>query len=304
MLRIISTIILLAATFAVGAKGKPVSVFIVAGQSNTDGRVPNSDLPDYIKGNRYKYCYWSYGSGSHSGNGEFELFWPKVMNKRPHDMFGYDAIVYYWLEKSLKRDFYVVKESLGGTAIDPSMHRSTNKMYWSAAPAFIDSTNASDRGGRSLLKAFVDNIGACIDNQLSQMKEGYKIQVFLWHQGESDINAALLYEKNLNDVIAYVRKYLVDKTGETDYANLPVIIGGISHKSRGYSPALEAAQKAIAAADENVYFIDVHDATLLKDKLHFDAEGAELLGIKVYNQLVALGLAGKKAKSIALPNVK
>lgn len=40
------------------------------------------------------------------------------------------------------------------------------------------------------------------------------------------------------------------------------------------------------------------NATLQSDRMHFDAKGAELLGRKMYNQLVALGLAGKGAKAI------
>ena len=44
------------------AQKKPVSVIITAGQSNTDGRVSNNDLPDYIKKNGYRHCLWSYAS--------------------------------------------------------------------------------------------------------------------------------------------------------------------------------------------------------------------------------------------------
>ena len=71
----------------------------------------------------------------------------------------------------------VIKESLGGTAIDLRAP-STQKMYWSANSAFLDSTKAADKGGKSLLKAFTENIGACIDQQLSKCKEGYEIKAF------------------------------------------------------------------------------------------------------------------------------
>lgn len=279
------------------ARRDPVPVFIVAGQSNTDGRVPNDELPDYIKQNRYHHCYWSYGSGVHSGGGRFELFWPRIYNKNLPGRWAYDAVVYYWLEQSLKRDFYVIKESLGGTAIDTAA-QSNSKMYWSANPDYLAHTAAADKGGKSLLKAFTDNIGACIDSVLSRQKGGYEIKAFIWHQGESDRSMSHNYYNNMKGVIDYVRSYLVSRTGDKRYATLPVIMGSIVRTSRQYSPGVEEAQIRLTQTERNVFLVDVHNATLRSDNIHFDAAGAELLGRKVYNQLVALGLAGKGAVAV------
>lgn len=101
---------------------------------------------------------------------------------------------------------------------------------------------ASDKEGKSLLKAFTDNIGACIDNKLSKQKGGYEIKAFIWHQGESDRSFGSEYYKNLKDVIEYVRQYLVKKTGNKKYAQLPAILGGFSHKSRQFVNSLEFSQ--------------------------------------------------------------
>lgn len=297
-MRRILFLILTFVVIGVQAKREPTPVYIVAGQSNTDGRVGNELLPDYIQTNKYHHCYWSYGSGAHSGEGKFELFWPRIINKNKPGRWAYDAVVYYWLEQSWKRDFYVIKESLGGTAIDPSTG-STNSMYWSASPEYLASTAASDKGGKSLLKAFTENIGACIDKQLSQMKGGYDIKAFIWHQGESDRKVSGKYYDNMKGVIAYVRQYLVKKTGKKKYAKLPVIMGSIPHEGRGFASGVEEAQMRLTQEDKNVYLVDVHDATLQRDNIHFDAAGAELLGRKVYNQLVSLKLAGKNAKPVA-----
>lgn len=274
-------------------KNSCAPVYIVAGQSNTDGRVFNEFLPEYIKTNQYRHCYWSYGSGVHSGEGKFELFWPRIYNKNKPGRWAYDAVMYYWLEQSWGRDFYVVKESLGGTAIDPRTG-STNQMYWSASPDYLASTAASDKGGKSLLKAFVDNIGACIDKELSHHKGGYDIKAFIWHQGESDRKVSQDYYENMKAVIEYVRNYIVKKTGKKRYAKLPVLIGSIPHAGRGYSKGVEEAQLRLAKEDKNVYWIDVHDASLQRDNIHFDAVGAEMLGRKMFNQLKSLHLVGKK----------
>lgn len=275
-----------------------IPVYLVAGQSNTDGRVGNELLPDYIQKNKYHHCYWSYGSGTHSGAGKFELFWPRIINKNKPGRWAYDAIVNYWLEQSLKQDFYVIKESLGGTAIDPAAP-SSGKHYWCASPAFLDSTAASDKGGKSLLKAFTENIGACIDGVLSQQHPNYEIKALLWHQGESDRTTSSRYYDNLKAVVSYIRQYLVEKTGNQRYATLPVIAGSIVRAGRGYSKEVEEAQLRLQKEDANFYLVDVGNTTLQQDNMHFDEKGTEFLGRKMYNQLVNLHLAGKKAKKIA-----
>ena len=111
--------LLMSATFQGKAEGtRPATVIITAGQSNADGRVPNGLLPQYVKANDYQYCQWSYGSGDHSGKGEFKPFYPWIHGLSNHDCWGFDAIVYYRIEQLLKERFYVIKESLGGTSID------------------------------------------------------------------------------------------------------------------------------------------------------------------------------------------
>lgn len=294
---ILSLIVIISALCASAKDDNPTPVYLVAGQSNTDGRISNDELPQYIQQNKYKHCYWSYGSGTLSGNGQFEHFWPRMVHPRNPSRWAYDAVVDYFLDQSLGSDFYVIKESLGGTSIDPSA-TSTQGMHWSAEPEFLDTTAASDKGGKSLLKAFTDNIGACIDNKLSKLDNGYEIKALLWHQGESDRKVGEKYYKNLKDVISYIRQYLVKKTGNEKYATLPVIIGGIVHSGKGWSNQVGLAQKRLANEDKNIHLVDVHDATLRADNMHFDAAGAELLGRKVYNELVNLNLAGRNAKPV------
>lgn len=113
----------------------------------------------------------------------------------------------------------------------------------------------------------------------------------IWHQGESDSKYASDYYENLKGVINYVRHYLVQKTGKRRYAKLPVLLGGISHASHDYRKEVEETQKRLAREDKHVYLIEVPDASLQQDHLHFDAAGAELLGHKMYQQLRLLHLA-------------
>ena len=104
----------------ISAKRRPVSVIIIAGQSNTDGRVNNEELPDYIKQHGYRHCWWSYGSDTISGGGRFERFWPRVAKPDNKDRWGYDAVVYSL--KSRDRSELVVKSLHRLAEEDPNFH--------------------------------------------------------------------------------------------------------------------------------------------------------------------------------------
>lgn len=280
--------------FGKGGNG-PATVIITAGQSNTDGRVLNRDLPDYIQQNKYKYCKWCYGSAGQEITGQFETFWPRMVHPSRPGRWAYDAVTYYYLEQALQEDFYVVKWSLGGTAIDTTA-TSTSRKYWSADPKWLSKNHSTATGGRSLLLSFTENIGASIDNTLSKLPQGYDIKAFLWHQGESDRHKGKNYYKNLKEVVEYVRNYLVKKTGNKKYKKLPFICGTVSRLNKQYSADVEAAMYQLAKEDKNFYVIDMSEAELQKDQLHFTAKSAEYLGIEMYNKLVDLGVAGKKAR--------
>lgn len=264
----------------------PAVVILTAGQSNTDGRVNNSELPDYIQRDGYRYCQWSFGSGSHSGKGAFEPFWPRIYNENNPDRWAYDAVVYHEVEQLLRQPFYVIKESLGGTAID-TLCQSNSDMHWCASPDYLARTAATDKGGKSLLKAFTENISACIDQCLSQLAGGYDIKVMLWHQGESDRGQAAHYHDNLKEVISYIRQFLVEKTGRSKYAHLPVVCGTFSKDSKQGSEEVVKALYQLQEEDPNFHVIDVSDATLGKDQIHFDAAGAELLGMRMSEVVIS-----------------
>ena len=105
----------------------------------------------------------------------------------------------------------------------------------------------------------------------------------LWHQGESDRSQANHYYDNLKAVVAYVRAYLVNKTGQQKYAHLPFICGTFSKQSKQGSAKVVEAMLRLQHEDPDFHVVDVSDATLQKDQIHFDAAGAELLGKRMFN---------------------
>jgi len=264
---------------------EPVPVFIVAGQSNTDGRTPNSDLPDYIKAmttdstfatGEYNYCKIS----QNRVDGKFIPFWPK------RKKWAYDAVTYYLLEQIYQKDFYVIKWAVGGTSITPENVDSRGG-HWSADPKWLSENTPVDRKGKSLLLSFVKQINMCIDRTLSKHPEGYKINAFLWHQGESDQKYGAQYYTNLKDVLSYVRNHLSERTGH-DYSKLPFIFGTVAKTNKRYDAEVEAAMIKLASEDSNVYLIDMSKGKLLKDRLHFNNISAEYLGKEMYERIVKI----------------
>lgn len=306
MLRIKSLLILFTFYAVVMFAANPVKVIITAGQSNTDGRILNTDLPEYISRiseKEYQYCKWSKGSTTERITGVFTPFWPSIDNKNNPNRWAYDAVTYYWLEQALQEDFYVIKWSLGGTAIDTAC-TSTNKYYWSADPGWLSQTTSTATGGRSLLLSFEENIAACIDSTLSKIDGGYEIVAFLWHQGESDTRAGDRYYDNLKNMLDHVRNFLIEKTNNPGYAQLPFIYGTVSQLNKRYNDKVESAMYRLATEDKNCYVIDMSQGELQNDKLHFTRKSGEYLGVQMYNVLVELGIAGTEARKLNSDSLK
>lgn len=268
---------------AAGAQ-EPAHVIIVAGQSNTDGRVPVTDLPEYIKGmgidstgfakGAYKYCKIS----QNRVDGKFVPFWPR------RNRWGYDAVTYYLLEQFYQKDFYVIKWAVGGTSITLE-NTDSRGGYWSADPEWLAQNTPTAKKGKSLLLSFAQQISNSITKTLSHLPEGYHIDAFLWHQGESDSAYGPDYYENLKNVVGYVRNHLTRKTGE-DYSELPFIFGSVAKSNKRYNVEVETAMKRLASEDKNAYLIDMSKAVLLKDRLHFDRTSAEYLGKQMYETMI------------------
>lgn len=266
---------------------QPVRVFITAGQSNTDGRVNNKNLPDYIKAKatdtveyksgQYRFCKIV----QNKMDGQFVPYWPK--GRITDGLWTYDAIAYHWIEEAIQEDFYVVKYAVGGTSIQ-FPNDSAKGRFWSAEPKWIANTASYEKKGNSLLLSFTDAIDEAIDQTLSKIERGYRIEAFLWHQGESDARYAAKYYDNLKGVIAHVRRHLTKKTGQ-DYSGLPFVFGSIPHSNRDYRLDVEVAMKRIAQEDPNVYLIDMSEQELQRDRLHFTEKSAEYMGLEVYKTL-------------------
>lgn len=260
---------------------RSVPVILVAGQSNADGRVPLSELPEAY--HSYQYCQWSYGSGDFEmATGQFSPFSPRVAKPKIEASWGFDAVVYKKLEELWQKPFYVIKHTDGGTAIDTLCKRSTHRLYWSADTAFLNHTTSASHGGKSLLLAFERQIDDCLSTLRLQRSD---IKCLIWHQGESDCEAPAHYYDNLKAVIAHVRQHLVNATGRKRYAKLPVVCGTFAKGSRMRRQEVVDALQRLAREDKHFYVVEAEDLSLQRDRLHFDASGAQTLGERIFNEM-------------------
>lgn len=264
---------------------KPASVYITAGQSNADGRERVSKLPSYMK---QGYQHLRYANVTNSCDGTFGA---RTFNDK-NGRYAFCDVTNYFIDQVANNDFYAIKCARGGTAIDTAA-TAANRPVWCADSAWIAANNAF-RGdintGKSLTKSLTDGVAYCAATTLSKLQGGYDVKAIMWHQGESDNKQGGHYYKNFKDMITFMRNAIYQATGKEKDKTLPFIFGTVAHKNKQYSSEVEKAQKQVAAELPNIYCIDMSDAELLPDELHFDSAWTEYLGKMMYNKLVELNL--------------
>jgi len=292
------------AVFAIAAlfcaEGKEVSLFLVGGQSNTEGRVPVSELPECLERNEFALA------SVHAPLSETEL--GKFAAFAPTGRWAYDAEVYYLIGQALGETFYVAKTSFGGTSISPSVNNSPSShanawlpaygsgYHWSVDAAFLSATVSAGRtfdqggvtyDGQSMMKAWIENIDAAID-AIRAGGDTPVVKAIIWHQGESD-RKTTDYEANLTAMVAYLRDHLYAKLG-IDCGTLPFFCGSIPRKSQQFSVAVDRALQSIEADDDNnMHVVDLYDLTM-RDSVHFDAASSILFGQRLYNRMIDEGV--------------
>lgn len=253
--------------FQKGAAEKTFSkqpCILVAGQSNIDGRVPASSLPEEVAAAFPNVLM------ANSSTGAFSSIGQASGNQ------GIDRSMYKALNDSGNGNIYIIKRSMGATAISP--YGSTK--CWT--PWYEELDDISN----SLLYSFDLLTKKCI----AQSGSLFDIKAFLWQQGEGDYStltsgnrkAAFAYYRNFKALVAYVR-------GMANNPRLPIVCGTVSHLSGQYDPIVEAATIKVAEEDPYMTCIDMSGAGLL-DAYHFNADAAVYFGYKAFDALIDFGV--------------
>lgn len=146
----------------------PASVFLIAGQSNADGRETIEFLPPYLH-DGYKYLY--YANVTSKSDGTFSEF---KFGKR----FAFCDITNYYIEQALLTDFYAIKCAYGGTSIALGATHA-HLPVWYADKEWI-SANKAYRGnideGKSLTLSLIEGFKDCAEVTLSKLSQGYDVK--------------------------------------------------------------------------------------------------------------------------------
>lgn len=123
-------------------------------------------------------------------------------------------------------------------------------------------------------------------NRIKWVKtNGYEIDAFLWHQGESDAVAQTVnYKDLLKNFIQSVRDYAEDQ-------NLPFILGEMAHQWVAGNPNRAAYQDIINSINEEVPYTNVTSTLglpLHTDGIHFTAQAHLELGRRYFNKFLTV----------------
>lgn len=299
--------LLLSVTFITAkAQTSKAPVFIYAGQSNADGREYVQNLPDYMKVGMAPYAPYNHLRYANiCGEPTAKDFGIRTLETGTR--YAFCDVANYWIDQAMNQNFYAIKCAYGGTAIAPGVTAEKLPIWYADATWMQthhsykgdDLTQETFKNYNSLTKNLTEGFASLVDGTLAALDNGYDVKAIMWHQGESDRNAADSYYDNFKTMIAYMRQAIYEKTGDEQDLQLPFIFGTICHQSTQYNAKVERAQLQVSKDVPEVYYIDMSDVTLRSDNLHFDGPATDYLGKMMYNKLVELGLVeGKPVEAV------
>ena len=245
-------------------------LYILAGQSNMDGRGDVSKLPNKLrKKSEHHIIFYRNPIGSSNGWKALEpgySFAPKKEKTLPSSTFGPEIGFVQAMHKAKPtQKIALIKGSRGGTGI---------RRDW--APGELDKPETQ----KELYTMLLETVRLAT-KALEKEKHTYTLKGFLWHQGESDKKlSSQTYQKLLEVLIQRFREDL--KSPE-----LPFVVGEV-FDNNGKRDKTRAAIQATAAASETVGLVSSEGTTAWDKTTHFDAESQLLLGERYADEIKKL----------------
>ena len=277
LLLLASLVALKAQTPASSAKPEHYEVFLLAGQSNMDGRAEvkelTGDLEPWTKPQSNVWIAFRAG-GLHRAltlsDGPQPLCpgysgtWPTntvpPTMKHPFGTFGPEVSFGATMAQALPgRKILLIKSAEGGTNLLNDWAPNAKGMLYEQFITFAQQT----------LK------------ELQDQGSTYTLRGMIWHQGESDANLQPdQYQERLTAFIGHVRSDMQSK-------DLPFVIGEIYDNGKKQEDVIRAAQKATAESVPNAGFASAQGLTT-KDGVHFIAPSQIELGQRFGQAMISL----------------
>jgi hypothetical protein len=245
--------------------GNSFPLWVMFGQSNTDGRAPKTSAPSWLVALNYKiewYQVWNritkkfqaYELGVNTGsdtNDDTKFSFDIFLAKKHYDTYG--------------KTIYCIKHTNGGTPI-------SEKGAASVTARFQPKTELITNGDRKMADEFIVKV-----NEAYTYLNAYDIKVQLlftaFIQGESDADNALRladYPNNLANLIYFIK-------GVFAAPDLPILISQIIDRNSSYTQVNTAFTNA-AALDNTIHVRSTSGhQTNIGDGLHYDAAALEYI---------------------------
>jgi len=243
----------LSLALAVRAWAANYDVYLLAGQSNMDGRGKVADLtPEQRQPSATALIYYRNGDLGTDGWKPLEPGYSLAPNDKrktlPSPTFGPELGFAQALAATQPdRKLALVKIATGGTSLQRNWNPTNGPCYRSLVETVRRAGEALTRDGHT-----------------------FTVRGLLWHQGESDsADTAEVYGQRLTNFIAHVR-------ADLQLPDLPIVVGEVI--DNGKRNGVRAAQRAVAQTVPQVGFVPAEGFRTWDGGTHLDAASQLLLG--------------------------
>ncbi len=261
--------IILITTLTSIASALEYDVYLLAGQSNMDGRAKNKNLkPSQLKSFQKTIIF--YRNPPHISNGWKPLqpgfsVAPKQNPTIPSQTFGPEIGFATAMQKAQpKQNIALIKASKGGSNLRTQWTPGEKSKPESQGPCY---------------KNLIETIQLATD-QLTKEGHTFKFRGLIWHQGEADSKASTeRHHQRLVQLIARIRE-------DTNNPNLPFALGEVF--DNGKRDQVRAAIRLTTEKDPLCALVSSQGTTTWDPGTHFDAKSQLLLGQRYAEAILKL----------------
>lgn len=268
-----------------------IPAFLVIGQSNADGRIPNSSFPSNISYNGdtitmnkiIPTCKFRYGTlgGFTEQYYTSQTSWQSFESRNNSGLWAFDDILYNLLALHYgEKEFYVVKCTMGATGLQSPTKQTMAIYSWNAELVNFKTKPTGKDGSMAMVTKL-----NC--KRALELVSKLDFKAIFMHQGENDCKRLTgrtkgTYFEDLANLIDFCRAAIKNY-------DCPFIFGSVPTNSRDYDAMIYYDQQKIAERIHKCHLVTMGEASgWVNDGLnvHFLAPDAIKLAEDMYDILV------------------